>query len=523
MGEKGIGIDSKMHEIVHLSLSSRANHVHTHFYNAQEQYFVYSEEEAKESKVDPQVLFRSGKAPVPRSLIWEMRGGYGGMRGFNHPLYDYDRDMEGNEVDNAIVWHDSNVELVQAPAIARSEYQRALDQGRPVPQLDSGNTGYWSDYLHMYYHPSSLLTLSNWEFHPTEYPRGRSRGAGNAEFRDFAVGVDQYEEMNRDREYLETNFRPVLETCDSLSGVSLTTEVDSGWGGFSSQVLAELRDDYLPKTTLFTWALYEDDSKLTRDMALSRIRATTSLVENSSVFIPMGRPMLPATFLRPVDLSSQYYVSALYNVVFESFSVLSSLRGDQRTSMQTIADAVTCGTSRNVVSDVHGAIGDTGLIGFSPDVFKPGAAPHTFSKVGLIRPPRQAPNPQPTQPQNIRDLYSNPTPITNVTSDGLWDTYFQPNKLVESGTPENCLTKFNCPQPVATPSSLPKDLVTPQDHVYADMGVTTAPRTTFKTMADFVSRALRTDADREDLKQTLNTLADEYQHGYNPDSDSEDD
>ncbi|KAA8905781.1 hypothetical protein TRICI_005238 [Trichomonascus ciferrii] len=513
-----------MHEIVHLSLSSSANHVHTHFYNAQEQYFVYSEEEARESKVDPHVLFRSGKAPVPRSLVWEMRGGYGGMRGFNHPLYDYDRDVEGNEVDNAIVWTDSNVELVKAPTIPRSEYQRALDQGQPVPKLDSSNTCYWSDYLHMYYHPSSLLTLSNWEFHPTEYPKGRSRGAGNAEFKDFSVGVDQYEEMNRDKEYLETNFRPVLETCDSLSGISLTTEVDSGWGGFSSQILAELRDDYLPKTPVFSWALYEPDNRLTREMTLSRIRSTVSLVDNSSVFIPMGKPTLPAGFPRPVDLSSQYYVSALQNVVFESFSVLSSLRHDRRVSMQEIADAVQCGTNRNVVSDVNCAIGDTGLINFSPDAFKPAGSSHVFSKIGLIRPPKEAPNPQPTQPQNIRDLYSNPTPLLNtVSSDGLWDSYFQRNRLLEAGTPESCLTKFECPQPFTTPSSFPKGLVTPQDHIYADMGVTTATRTTFKTMADFVSRVIRTDIDREDLKQALNTLADEYQHGYNSDSDSDDD
>lgn len=522
MGE-GLIRTSKMHEIVHLSLSSSANHVHTHFYNAQEQYFVYNEEDAKESKVDPHVLFRSGKAPVPRSLVWEMRGGYGGMRGFNHPLYDYDKDMEGNEVDNAIIWDNSNLELVKAPTIPRSEYQKALDQGQPVPKLDSSNTRYWSDYLHMYYHPSSLLTLTNWEFHPTEYAKGRSRGAGNAEFKDFTVGVDQYDEMNQDKEYLETNFRPVLETCDSLSGISLTTEVDSGWGGFSSQILAELRDDYLPKAPVFTWGLYESDFKLTRDMNLSRIRSTTALVENSSVFIPMGKPTLPADFSRPVDLSSQYYVSALYNIVFESFSVLSSLRHSQRVSMQEISDVIQCGTNRNVVSGVHGAIGDTGLINFTPEVFKVDKTPHIFSKAGLIRPPKEAGVPQPRQPQNVRDLYSNPPPVLNVSSEGLWDSYFQRNKLVESGTPENCLTKFECPQPLSTPSSFPHDLVTPQDHIYADLCVSTAPRTTFKTMADFVSRALRTDSDREDLKHTLNTFADEYQYGYNSDSDPDDD
>jgi hypothetical protein len=69
-----------MHEVIHLSFSPVANHVHSHFYNAQESYFVYDDSEVQASHVDPHVLFRSGKGFTPRALIWDFRGGFGGLK-----------------------------------------------------------------------------------------------------------------------------------------------------------------------------------------------------------------------------------------------------------------------------------------------------------------------------------------------------------------------------------------------------------------------------------------------------------
>lgn len=524
-----------MHEIVHLSLSSTANHVHSHFYNAQESYFVYSEQEAAESKVNPHVLFKSGKAPTPRGLIWEMRGGYGAMRGFNHPLYDYDRDSEGKEVDNSIVWNSSSVDTVKQQSIPKSEYQVALDQGqKTLPELNPSNTLYWSDYLHIYYHPNSLLTLPNWEYHPIEYPKGRTRGAGNTEFKDYSVGMDQYTELDQDGEYLETHFRPILESTDSLSGVSLSTEIDSGWGGFTSGILSQLRDDYIPKATVFTWGFYDDDSTVSRQMQLSRVKTTSSLVENSSIFIPMGTPSLPVKFDRQIDISSNYHRSALYNVVFESFSLLSSLRNEKRVSMQEIAEALQFGSRRNIAAGIHGAIGDSGLIDFSAQPFRAPASTsqqsHIFSKVGMMRSPAKQPSsafassltsalPQ----QNIRDLYFNPTAVPKSSSaDDLWGAYFGESSLLDNGTPKEALTRYENPQPASIPSSYPSGLITPEDNIYSDLSVSNTPKETLRSMAGIVKKYMRGDDDREELEQSLNSMADEYQWGYDSENEVSD-
>lgn len=90
-----------MHEILTLQLGHRANHLCTHFWNVQESYFTYptspptgGAHDAFEqqqhnndiSPVDHDIHWRAGIGPVgedtytPRSLIYDLKGGFGGMR-----------------------------------------------------------------------------------------------------------------------------------------------------------------------------------------------------------------------------------------------------------------------------------------------------------------------------------------------------------------------------------------------------------------------------------------------------------
>ena len=104
-----------MHEIIHLSLSAQANHLTTHFYNAQDSYFVYDDRTV--SHVDPTVLFRAGLGSdmrtstfTPRALIWDMRGGYGSMKKANALYSDgFDDNTDASDArNNALVWDQGN-------------------------------------------------------------------------------------------------------------------------------------------------------------------------------------------------------------------------------------------------------------------------------------------------------------------------------------------------------------------------------------------------------------------------------
>lgn len=74
-----------MHEILTVQLGHGANHLCTHFWNAQESYFTYATDEV--SPVDHDVHWRPGIGPAgedtyaPRALIYDLKGGFGGMRG----------------------------------------------------------------------------------------------------------------------------------------------------------------------------------------------------------------------------------------------------------------------------------------------------------------------------------------------------------------------------------------------------------------------------------------------------------
>lgn len=79
-----------MHEILTIQLGHRANHVATHFWNAQESYFTY---DSIQAPVDHDVHFRPGigargeETYTPRTLIYDLKGGFGGLRKWGG-LYD---------------------------------------------------------------------------------------------------------------------------------------------------------------------------------------------------------------------------------------------------------------------------------------------------------------------------------------------------------------------------------------------------------------------------------------------------
>ena len=81
----------KMHEILTLQLGQRANYLSTHYWNTQESYHTFPP--SPPSVVDHDVHFRQGigadgtETYLPRTLIYDLKGGFGSLRKVNE-LYE---------------------------------------------------------------------------------------------------------------------------------------------------------------------------------------------------------------------------------------------------------------------------------------------------------------------------------------------------------------------------------------------------------------------------------------------------
>ena len=82
-----------MHEIVTIQLGQRANYVATHYWNTQESYHTFDGDSP--SLVDHDIHFRAGIAAdgsetyLPRTVIYDLKGGFGSLRKINE-LYEID-------------------------------------------------------------------------------------------------------------------------------------------------------------------------------------------------------------------------------------------------------------------------------------------------------------------------------------------------------------------------------------------------------------------------------------------------
>jgi hypothetical protein len=86
-------------------------------------------------------------------------------------------------------------------------------------------------------------------------------------FESFGLGKDLFNQLNNEHDLLDRDFRLFAEECDQMQGVQLFTSTEDAWGGFGSEYVAALRDEY-PKTGILTWGL-EEGEKVARVSALA--------------------------------------------------------------------------------------------------------------------------------------------------------------------------------------------------------------------------------------------------------------
>lgn len=57
-----------------------------------------------------------------------------------------------------------------------------------------------------------------------------------------------------EHDLIDRDFRLFAEECDQIQGIQIMTSTDGAWGGFASEYVAALRDEY-SKASIVTWGL----------------------------------------------------------------------------------------------------------------------------------------------------------------------------------------------------------------------------------------------------------------------------
>ena len=203
-------------ETIYLSLGSFANHITTHFFNEQDSYLDSANgadsSGTSQPWIDHDVSFRQGYSLAsrtetyqPRAILFDVPSEFGSLRRINR-LYAGD-DGDNDEEQQAGLWPGQVETIRTAGPVGDSSYQIRLDRDERGESADDGDEGqsegedeeeqqggtssatanmdgssklksrkvaqqvwrnldrekgyrFWSDYLRVYYHPRSLVSLS---------------------------------------------------------------------------------------------------------------------------------------------------------------------------------------------------------------------------------------------------------------------------------------------------------------------------------------------------------------------------
>ncbi|KAH7360542.1 tubulin domain-containing protein [Rhexocercosporidium sp. MPI-PUGE-AT-0058] len=328
-----------MHEIITVQLGQRSNYLATHFWNTQESYFTYSGDE--ESLVDHDIHFRPGVGAdgsetfTPRTLIYDLKGGFGSLRKIN-ALYE----MEEPSIPQGL-WNGPTIVQQQA-AIEQSAYQQSLDQGMEPPPLTIESVRYWSDFNRVYFHPKSIVQLNEYEL-----------GSALMPFENWSVGEELFNSLDKEHDLLDRDLRSFAEEADHMQGIQMIAGVDDAWGGFAARYMDRIRDEY-GKTTVYFWGLEDGFKSIPREKRLNQLsntaRSISEIAPQASLFVPVTIPsmMLPSYVM--IDPKSRWNVGGLLSTAYETMTLPSRLRIQNvgRKSLDELVNVLNVNGNQNI-------------------------------------------------------------------------------------------------------------------------------------------------------------------------------
>lgn len=333
-----------MSEVISISFSQKANHLVTHLYNNQESHLPYS----KNAPVNyDNAVFLSGHKNrngtvnyAPRNINYDLTRGYGSLNKYEY--HEPKANLEGQ------------YQIIEtSDRIPKNDYQLALDKGiNKSSTLNVGNTKYWTDYNKLIYNPKSLNVLKSWEYNENEF--GTNRSFPNLKFDTFNKGREEYHQYSEDN--LET-FRSSLEKCDLVQGINLVSEIDSAWGGFTSECLVDLKDEFFNnginnKHNIWVYGLLNHDIHPRLNQLYSRINSIVELASNSTLFFPINLNPNSSLLNDNYDRTSEWHNSSITSTFVNSIWGLNN-QVNSPVKMSTIEDELLRGfNKRNIVNEI---------------------------------------------------------------------------------------------------------------------------------------------------------------------------
>ncbi|KAL2074570.1 hypothetical protein VTL71DRAFT_8348 [Oculimacula yallundae] len=328
-----------MHEIITLQLGQRSNYLAAHFWNTQESYFTYSKDE--EPLVDHDIHFRPGVGAdgsetfTPRTLIYDLKGGFGSLRKIN-ALYE----IEEPTVPQGL-WNGPTI-VQRQPAIEQSAYQQSLDQGLEPQPLTTDSVRYWSDFNRVYYHPKSIVQLNEYEL-----------GSALMPFENWNVGEELFNSLDKEHDLLDRDLRSFAEEADHMQGIQMIAGIDDAWGGFAARYMDRIRDEY-GKTTVYFWGLEDGFKSTPRERRFTQMsntaRSISEIAPQASLFVPMTIPstVLPSYVI--IDPKSRWHVGGLFSTAYETMTLASRLRlhNGARESLDELVNVLNVNGNQNI-------------------------------------------------------------------------------------------------------------------------------------------------------------------------------
>jgi hypothetical protein len=214
--------------------------------------------------VDHDIHWRVGLSPdgsetsLPRTVIYDAKAKFGSLRKICS-LYEVQDDLppdhlwyvcaklphplSGYTIVNVTYQCRRHPPVVQRQSpIPQTEYQESLSAGTTLPRLTAAQVRYWSDFSRVFFHPKSLVQLSDMDLNP-----------GMMSLESHSQGQDLFSSLDKEYDLLDRDMRPFIEECDLMQGVQVMMTLDDVWGGFASCFMERMRDEY-GKSCIWVWA-----------------------------------------------------------------------------------------------------------------------------------------------------------------------------------------------------------------------------------------------------------------------------
>ncbi|XP_042213839.1 protein misato homolog 1-like isoform X2 [Homarus americanus] len=294
-------------ELITLQIGHHANFVGTHWWNLQEASFVYNS--SSTSDINHDFLFREGvtsqrqETYTPRLLCIDTKGSLHSLPAHGSLYNPIQPDHSTSEAS----W-DGPVELIQQLPEEKNEYLMDLEQedarflgpadedkdiciddssiSNKVPDFHlapsqkiydlTKSVKVWSDFLRPHFHPTSIYLLDD-----TLVKSARTSGNTDETIWGFPLGSALFQREEVEDEITD-RIRRLAESCNSLQGFQILSDIHDGMGGVCYGVLQHLADEYGSKDSI-TFAT--TPSQLSPVIPQARILTRAAIVQENNPYI----------------------------------------------------------------------------------------------------------------------------------------------------------------------------------------------------------------------------------------------